>query len=242
MIYSLLLLLFVLGGLILFALQNLSPVAINFLGMQTVGLPLGFLIIGAIGTGFLTALLIFGLFQFSNYLSEQSLRARIRELETERSRNRWQRSETPPVSERTYYSTKSNASQWETTAPVNDDYVEQKEEVKETIQDKPSDRDYVPQNTTYERPQEPTSSSQSGSTYSYSYQSPKNSSVGKREPVYDAEYRIITPPYQAPEPTVTENDADWESQNNNNDDDDWGFDDDEFDDDNDDTKNRSPYR
>lgn len=242
MIYSLLLLILILGGLILFALQNLSPVVINFLGMQTVGLPLGFLILAAIGAGFLTALLIFGLFQFSNYLSEQSLRTRIRELEAERVGKRWPRSETPPVSESTSYSTKSNVSQWETTTSANENYAAQKEEKKETTQDKFSQQDYVPQNTTYERPQVPTSSSKSGSTYSYSYQSPKNSSVGKRESVYDAEYRIITPPYQTPEPTVTENDADWESQNNNDDEEeDWGFDDDEdFDDD--DAKGRRPYR
>ncbi len=51
---------------------------------------------------------------------------------------------------------------------------------------------------TYERQQEPKSSSQSGSVYSYSYREPKNTAVGKTESVYDADYRVIIPPYQPP--------------------------------------------
>jgi hypothetical protein len=52
-----------------------------------------------------------------------------------------------------------------------------------------------------------------GSVYSYSYRESSNSGVGKTESVYDADYRVITPPYHQPD-TVE-------------DDDDWGFDDDD---------------
>lgn len=52
-----------------------------------------------------------------------------------------------------------------------------------------------------------------GSVYSYSYRESSNSGVGKTESVYDADYRVITPPRRQPD-TV-------------DDDDDWGFDDDD---------------
>lgn len=70
--------------------------------------------------------------------------------------------------------------------------------------------------TNYEVPQEPKTRVQSGSTYSYSYREgdKKKSGVGKPDVVYDANYRVIMPPYQnPPEPSQDE--------------DDWGFEDDE---------------
>ena len=64
--------------------------------------------------------------------------------------------------------------------------------------------------TDYEVPQEPKSRSQSGSTYSYSYRETekKDSGVGKSDVVYDANYRVITPPYQKP-PEPSEDEEDW---------------------------------
>ena len=80
----------------------------------------------------------------------------------------------------------------------------------------------------YEQKQEPTSGSKSGSSYSYSYREPKNSGVGKTESVYDADYRVIVPPYQSP----TENQQPPQVANQPEDDD-WGIfdDDEEFEDD-----------
>lgn len=66
----------------------------------------------------------------------------------------------------------------------------------------------------YEVSSEPKSSARTGSVYSYSYRESSNSGVGKTESVYDADYRVITPPYRQPD-TVDD------------DDDDWGFDDDD---------------
>lgn len=42
----------------------------------------------------------------------------------------------------------------------------------------------------------PKPNTSSSSAYSYSYQNPKDSHVGKNESVYDAEYRVIIPPYR----------------------------------------------
>jgi uncharacterized integral membrane protein len=69
---------------------------------------------------------------------------------------------------------------------------------------------------------EPPSRDRSASVYSFSAREPKNSGVGRTESVYDAEYRVLTPPYkhqnQPPPPPSSR------PQNN---DDDWGFIDDE---------------
>lgn len=213
-------------GLTLIALQNLSPVlSLKFLGMGTVALPLAAWIVAAIAAGFLTSLIISGLFQLSNYLTEKELRAarnslrdaqlRIRQLEAERSNTSWQRRE--PVAS-------SPSSSYSAEEPVSDDYFEDEED-EEPIDETPSYQDTVRERTTYERYQEPKTSYQSGSVYSYSYRDPSNSGVGRTESVYDADYRVITPPQQEPKKT----ESDW-GQKNNSDDEDWGFDDDEVDD------------
>jgi uncharacterized integral membrane protein len=56
--------------------------------------------------------------------------------------------------------------------------------------------DAEPSRTIYEVQQTPKSSYRSGSIYSYSYRDSGDSSVGKTESVYDADYRVIIPPYQ----------------------------------------------
>lgn len=220
-------LLLFLGIIILFALQNLSPVVLTFLGIKSLAFPLGVWILFAIAFGFLSSLVIGVLFQISNYLSEQQLRSRIRELETEKPSSRWQRRETTTATETT----------------SNSEY-DDRQQTKAPDLDFESDRDYSPNtNTNYERSQEPTTTYRSGSVYSYGYRDPKNSGVGRTESIYDAEYRVITPPYKGVEPTEEPEPA-WDSSQNMNskdgneidDEDDWGFDDeDDFDDD----RNRS---
>ncbi len=71
----------------------------------------------------------------------------------------------------------------------------------------------VKDSTTYEVNTKPKSGYRSGSVYSYNYREPSNSGVGKTESVYDADYRVITPPLQQ---TDTKQDKD-----------DWGFEDDD---------------
>ena len=72
-------------------------------------------------------------------------------------------------------------------------------------------------------PNEPRSSDRSDSVYSYSAREPKNSGVGRTESVYDAEYRVLTPPYKQQNPSPPPP----SSRPQNNDDNDWGFVDDE---------------
>lgn len=68
----------------------------------------------------------------------------------------------------------------------------------------------------YEVEQKPQRESWSGSVYSYGYRGGGDTGVGKSESVYDADYRIITPP-----PPTTEiqdgEEEDWELQESEND-------------------------
>jgi len=141
----------------------------------------------------------------------------------------------PPPSER---STSNVSSDWEERSSENWDFQEEpaapRAKAAQNIDDWQRDRtertaandDRVEESrsedipysdhTSYEVPQEPKTRVQSGSTYSYSYREghKKKSGVGKPDVVYDANYRVITPPYQnPPEPSEEE--------------DDWGFEDDE---------------
>jgi len=102
------------------------------------------------------------------------------------------------------------------------------EYVPQDTQQQPQDRQrsYTSDETdrpTNNEPNELKSSDRSASVYSYSAREPRNSGVGRTESVYDAEYRVLTPPYrqQNPSPPPPSN------RPQNNDDDDWGFIDDE---------------
>jgi hypothetical protein len=66
--------------------------------------------------------------------------------------------------------------------------------------------------TNYEVPQEPKTSSKIGSVYSYGYREKeqKDSGVGKADEVYDANYRLIRPPYKQPIEPTRENEEDWD--------------------------------
>lgn len=233
-----LLLMLVLGSVALLALQNLSPVlALVFLGAKTQALPVGVWILAAIATGALAGSFL----QLLSYLQRRPLQARIRKLEaTEPPRSNQSRRETaqstytaqqtystqqtsytpPPPPEPT--NTDADGDDWEEEVAEDDDWGDELEEPRDrTPSRQPFAKDSVEERTTYERQQEPKSASRSGSVYSYSYREPRNSGVGKTEAVYDASYRVITPPYQEPEPV----------RKTNQDEDDWGFEDedDEFD-------------
>ena len=220
------LLLFVLvGGLSLLLLQNLSPVLpIVFLGMKTQALPVATWILGALAAGFFTSLCL----QFFSYLQRRSLLARIRQLEASPSPAAEKRRETAQTASRHYTPPP------EPETPTSEDTSEEWDdwEVEETPEDDDWDFDEEPQRPSgqetviqdsreYEVKQEPKSRTVTGSVYSYSYREPSSSGAGRSEAVYDANYRVITPPYR-------------ESNNpprdtSNQDEDDWEFDDDELD-------------
>jgi hypothetical protein len=220
-VIRILLLLVVLGGLALLPLQNMSPVlSIVFLGMKTQALPVAVWVLMALAAGFFTSTLL-GLL---SYLQSRPLQARIRQLEAEPPRASAKASESSKTtSQQTSYAppqqqttTTDDASDWD----VEDSSGEEEEW---DFDEKPattSSNQTVDRNPTdYEVKQEPKSSTRTGTVYSYGYREPKNSGVGRTEAVYDANYRVITPPYR-------------DTSNQQQSEDDWGLfeDEDEFDD------------
>ncbi|MEH1966849.1 LapA family protein [Nostoc sp.] len=225
-VIRLILLVAVLGGLTLLLVQNWSPaLSLVFLGVRTQPLPLAIWILFSTATGAFTSILIATLFNLSNYLvggqrqtpdrrSATSPRAKATRREEPTSRP----ASPPPPASKKEEPTSDVFDDWETNGSGDDDwnFDERSEEAPTPNPQAQQPRD----SKTYERESEVKSSSQSGSVYSYSYREPKNTAVGKTESVYDADYRVIIPPYQPP-------------TNNQADDDDWEFfdDDDDFEDD-----------
>lgn len=218
------LLLLVVGGLALFTLSNLSPVlSLVFLGMQTATLPLSAWIGIAIAAGAITSFVL----QFLSYLQRGYSTRRFEEPDAAPPQSPSFRRESyaNPAAGQTPYTPpppppetprSSTTSDWEEKSDEDWDFDE--ERPTGTPQ---SDR------SNYEVKQEPKTGSQSGSVYSYGYREQSNSGVGKADAVYDANYRVITPPSQKPvEPEDDEED--------------WGFEDDE--DFNDESENQRRWR
>jgi hypothetical protein len=235
-VIRLILLIAVLGGLTLLLAQNWSPaISLVFLGMQTQPLPLAMWILFSTTAGAVTSLFITSLFKVVNYVAKPpqrptSSRSRFTPPRTNQTRSEEptpRPSSPPPPANKTNSSNRdTDDDDWGTNNNTDDwDFEEKSEEAPAPSPQTKQDR----YEKTYEPPQqEPKSSSQSGSVYSYSYREPKNSGVGKTESVYDADYRVIIPPYQPP----ANNQAD--DNTNDSDDDDWSFfdDDDDFEDEN----------
>lgn len=209
------LLLGVVGGLGLFVAQNWSSsaLAIMFLGMKTPVLPLAVWILIALIAGFLTSCF---LQLFSSLLLSPSP-ARIRRPAVPRpsrprpepaERREWREASdaVPEQEDVTAYSADQD-SDWDDEPEEADEWEDWEEEEPaprtksyQTVEEKPRD---------YEVRQEPKSVSRSGSVYSYSYQEPSGSGVGKTEDVYDAEYTLITPPSPEYDPQTNQQKDDW---------------------------------
>jgi len=223
------LILLLLGGLTLLAIQNRAPeqiLPLVFLGRQTPALPLGIWVGLAIAFGIVTSLLLQSLGYLANFSPSRPPEATVPKSPRPQPRRQ------PPVVERETRYSEEPTSDWESSRPTSNKEVwdeeweidnqpaaTNRESSKPTPQK--SERGAKP----YEAQQEPTTSNQSGSVYSYGYREPSDSGVGKSESVYDADYRVIVPPYQQPTPTIAEDD--WQPKAKE--DEDWGFDEDEFD-------------
>ncbi|WP_016950999.1 hypothetical protein [Anabaena sp. PCC 7108] len=195
-VIRLILLVAVLGGLTLLLVQNLSPaLPLVFLGMRTQALPLALWIFLSIATGAFTSILINTLLKFTNYVSAQQVQTtspqspvnsrRVRT--TPRKESTPSPSSPPPATSKPDYTTREEFDDWETNSTNNDWNFEEQPQTASTK----------------------ASESQPGSVYSYNAQEPKNTGVGKTESIYDADYRVIIPPYQ-PSTTHQADDDDWD--------------------------------
>lgn len=78
MLFRLLLVLAIIGGLVVFTLQNTTPaIALIFLGIQFPALPLSWWVLGAIAAGATTTLVIQLLFGLASFATGQAVRTRL---------------------------------------------------------------------------------------------------------------------------------------------------------------------
>ena len=204
----LIVLIVVIGGLALFALQNWSPsLQLTFLGLKSRPLPISIWIIGALIAGVVTYLFIYGLFELSNYLFKQNLqspRATSRTLQhqalSRESRDRYSQSEEISNSQSSFNLNKDselreedeNIDDWKQETPrISNSWDSSRKEQDIEDRQKSVSQDSTEKN--HEVEQEPKTESCSGSVYSYGYREPSGSGVSQTESVYDADYRVITP-------------------------------------------------
>lgn len=228
------LLLIIALGLGVLALSNWSPaLALVFLGMQTPALPLAVWVGGAIAAGALTSFF----FQFLSYLQRGYSAPRVTRPRSAPSPAGWTRPDPPEpatqsdVEAETDFTppktpTDSVASDWEESSEGDWNFTPEEESTsqgweqqefrreppQEPARTEPRDREQRRES----KPKSP-SQSRSSSTYSYGYREPKDSGVGKTEVVYDANYRVITPPYRNLEEPETRDRAEEAEEE------DWGF-------------------
>ncbi|WP_373526174.1 LapA family protein [Nostoc sp.] len=210
----LILLVVVLGGLTLLLVQNWSPaLSLVFLGVRTQSLPLAMWILFSTVIGAFTSILIATLFNLSNYFAagkrqtpDRTTATPPRAKATRREEPTSRPTSSPPPASKKEEPTSDVFDDWETNGSRDDDW-----NFDEDSQEAPTPNPQTQQprdSKTYERQSEVKSSSASGSVYSYSYREPKNTAAGKTESIYDADYRVIIPPYQPP--TTNQADDDWE--------------------------------
>jgi hypothetical protein len=187
-------------GLIILLVQNLSPsLPLVFLGMQTQSLPLALWILFSIIAGIITSVIIISLMKFTTYLNLQEQPIPV--------------SKSIPTSSRVKPNTPPPTSPPPPVSQFDDEFDDWETNRNEDNWNDEDNLESVPEASP--------PGTRPSSVYSYSSQSPKNTAVGKTETIYDADYRVIIPPYEKP------------SQNKATDDDDWDFfEDDEFTDDN----------
>ncbi len=204
---QIILLLAILGGLALLLVQNWSPVLpLVFLGLTTPSLPLAVWIVISLAADGGTSLAIASLFNLANYFAQPKPTKKRQVKQPPRP----QKSSNTSTKQSTQ-DNKNSADDW-LEDPINDEDWQYEENTQDSENANVSTQD----SRSYEVNSEPKSSKRQGSVYSYTYREPERSEVRKTESVYDADYRVLKPPYKSPNPAQ-------------DDDDDWGFDDEQDD-------------
>ncbi len=200
---QIILLLAILGGLALLLVQNWSPVLpLVFLGLTTPALPLAVWIVISLAAGGGTSLAIASLFNLANYFAQPKPSKKRQVKPPPRPQASSNTFTKQPIQD------SSNSTDEWLENPINDEDWQYEDNSQDSEN---NNADSYPQDSrSYEVSSEPKSSKRQGSVYSYSYREP-DSGERKTESVYDADYRVLTPPYKSPNPV--------------SDDDDWGFDD-----------------
>lgn len=207
-----------------FAWENWEPrISLAFLGMRSQFFPIAIWILLAVLAGILTAVIISSLFQLSNYLTKRHATTHRQEVPLEGTTIPASETKPTPEGEsavdsddpsgkRGFFNLKKgsparppdgSADDWG-DGPSNEENwgspprppatPPEPSTIKEESQGRVNSDPVNTKASNYEVEQEPKSESWSGSVYSYGYKDPSASGVGQSESVYDADYRIITPP------------------------------------------------
>lgn len=217
---NLILLLLVAGGFVIFAIQNLSPVALVVLGVKMQALPLSVLMLSFLAAGALTTLLLSGFFSLSKNAAVR------KSAQREAKRSPWTGANESKSPKNAAGFTAGGAAGgaagvdgWERSKDWNDwaepagnppgGNRDRQSRVRDDIRDRKPDPNPAVRQTPLE---------QTG----FSRRDPE-----PRQPkeVYDAEYRVLIPPYGTPPPAPEPKDAvkppDAPKPPANSDDEDW---------------------
>jgi hypothetical protein len=206
------------GGLLLW--QNLSGITLLFFGgIMTVTLPIAVWVILFTFTGIVSSLTLQFLYGFGRSFAQPKASPPMPSRPSSpppspspSSRPEREREETrspiPSVSPpSTDWERESGGDDWSRETPPPEPTVRQNPEIfdrfdKTVPNEEPTD---------FEVPQSPKASTQTGSIYSYSYRTAKQTRDQNADQVYDANYRIIIPPSRevTDEPAKAEEEEDW---------------------------------
>lgn len=217
----LLILVLLLGGISVFVLQNREPVTLVFFGSNKTTLPIAFWVLSFTGAGAMTSVL-WQILNRSGKSSNPSTTqrvypkspdpfppsSRVQDSGVRPRQQEWRSPMNSPPSRA--------ESDWETEDK--EDWNIEQAPIKEPEPNPPRDnferslKEDVA--TNFEAQQQPKTVSHTGSVYSYGYREAKNQEqdTGKTDQVYDANYRVITPPYREntkPNKVEDEEEEDW---------------------------------
>lgn len=239
------LLLLIAGGLAIFTLQNLAPIAIVILGVKTPALPLAIWVLGMMAAGALTTVLLSGFSSLSKAAVRRSTQPGPRDSQRDRAtdtpRSPWsasgsrnsasagnpfQADSRSRNSSTGAANSRRSVDDWETSPSDDwDDWSEpqpqpaSKTRIRDTADDdwakwdeERNQREESRRRAASETPsprrasdREPPAQS-SAESANYSYREPQDTAgERKKTEVYDAEYRVLIPPYNpTPAPAPTE--------------------------------------
>ncbi|OKH53205.1 hypothetical protein NIES2101_11475 [Calothrix sp. HK-06] len=224
-VIRLIILIVVLGGLTLLLAQNFSPaLPLVFLGARTQPFPLAIWLLFSIVAGATTSLIVNSLFGFAGYFTKPKPQTSNRSS-SYRKQDTTRRDSAPNQNTYKNTTTSSQEDDWDLEG-VSEEWDFEEGQRKPSSNQENFDK-RVSEEEVYERRQTTTNSSKADTSYSYSSREPKNSGVGKTESIYDADYRVIVPPFN-PNTEPAQPSTPPSRKKSDDADDDWSF----FDDDN----------
>ncbi len=210
-----LVLLLVVGGLAVFFLQNWSPVLpLVFFGSQTLELPLALWMLFFTAAGVATSAIV-QLLHYAGRSPSTKKKLRRESGYSTASRTKFEaqtnprfQTQTPPQSD---WDTPVDP-EWGSSTKEADEWEIEEPPVRETRPRITLEKDSEAQDSVVREdkiPNESTDMSRSDSSYAYGYSNPEDTGVGRTEKVYDAQYRMIRPPYRNSSSASAEDEEDW---------------------------------